>query len=200
MSIYFTADTHFGHANIIKHCRRPFGTVEEMDAAMIDNINSRVGPDDWMYHLGDFSFRGGDPAAYRARIRCRNVVLVLGNHDPTLADGSPRPEFVALFKAVHRLANVTVQIDGRKQMVVLCHYAMRVWDRSHHGTWALYGHSHGSLPDDPNALSWDVGVDANGFSPLSVPEIAAIMSRKRFVAVDHHGRTAARVEREEEQQ
>jgi calcineurin-like phosphoesterase family protein len=185
MAIYFTADTHFGHANIITHCRRPYAGVEEMDGAIVDAINARVGRDDWLYHLGDFSFRGGDPAAYRARIRCKNMVIVLGNHDPTFADGSARPEFAALFTAVHNLARVKVQVEGRTQIVVLCHYAMRVWDRCHYGTWHLYGHSHGSLPDDPGSLSWDVGVDANGFVPLSVPEIAAIMARKTFVPVDH---------------
>ena len=188
MAIFFTADTHLGHANIIKHCRRPFADVEAMDTAIIERINARVGPDDWLYHLGDFSFRGGDPAAYRARVRCRNMVLILGNHDPCFADGTARPEFASLFKAVHNLLKVTVQIDGRSQIVVLCHYAMRVWDRSHHGTWHLYGHSHGSLPDNPHALSWDVGVDANDFSPLSVPQVAEIMSKKRFVPIDHHGR------------
>jgi len=191
MAIFFTADTHFGHANIIKHCQRPFASVEEMDAAIIDRINARVAADDWLYHLGDFSFRGGDPAAYRARIRCRNVVLVLGNHDPCFADGTARPEFASLFKAVHNLLKVTVQIDGRPQILVLCHYAMRVWDQCHHGTWHLYGHSHGSLPDDPHSLSWDVGVDANKFSPFSVPEIAQIMGRKTFRPVDHHGRANA---------
>jgi calcineurin-like phosphoesterase family protein len=188
MAIFFTADTHLGHANIIKHCRRPFADVEAMDTAIIERINARVGPDDWLYHLGDFSFRGGDPAVYRARIRCRNMVLVLGNHDPCFADGSARPEFASLFKEVHNLLKVTVQLEGRPQIVVLCHYAMRVWDRCHHGTWHLYGHSHGSLPDDPHALSWDVGVDANDFSPLSVPQVAEIMSKKRFVPTDHHGR------------
>jgi len=188
MAIFFTADTHLGHANIIKHRHRPFASAEEMDAALINSINACVGHDDWLYHLGDFSFRGGDPAAYRARIHCRNIVLVLGNHDPVFADGTARPQFAALFKAVHNLVKVTVQIDGRAQIVVLCHYAMRVWDRSHHGTWHLDGHSHGSLPDDPKARSWDVGVDANGFAPLSVAQVADIMDRKQFVAVDHHGR------------
>jgi len=48
-------------------------------------------------------------------------------------------------------------------------------------------HSHGSLPDDPHSLSWDVGVDANEFSPLSVPEIVQIMARKSFRPLDHHG-------------
>ncbi len=191
MALFFTADTHFGHANIIKHCRRPFADARTMDAAIIDRINTVVGPDDWLSHLGDFSFRGGDPGAYRARIRCKNIVLVLGNHDPCLADGTAKPGFAALFRSVHSLLNVNFQVDGRPQICVLCHYAMRVWDRCHHGTWHLYGHSHGSLPDDPHALSWDVGVDVNDFSPLSVPQVAEIMSKKRFAPVDHHRPTIA---------
>jgi len=119
MAIFCTAGTHLGHANIIQHCRRPFASVVAMDAAIIDRINSRVGPDDWLYHPGDFSFRGGDPAAYRARIRCRNMVLILGNHDPCFADCKARPEFASLFKAVHNLLKVTVQIVGRPQILML---------------------------------------------------------------------------------
>ncbi|MCB9843641.1 MAG: metallophosphoesterase [Phycisphaeraceae bacterium] len=186
MAIYFTADTHFGHANIIKHSRRPFASVEEMDAAIIDDINSLVAPHDWLYHLGDFSFRGGNPAAYRARIRCRNMVLVLGNHDPIYADGRARSELASLFTSVSSLLNVTVQIKRQAQILVLCHYAMRTWYRSHRGAWHLHGHSHGSLPNDAESLSWDVGVDCNDYRPVGVPEIAEIMSRKRFVPVDHH--------------
>ncbi|MBL8880695.1 MAG: hypothetical protein JNG88_16400 [Phycisphaerales bacterium] len=55
--IWFTADTHFGHANIIKHCRRPFASVEEMDETLLRNINARVGRSDTLYHLGDFALR-----------------------------------------------------------------------------------------------------------------------------------------------
>lgn len=189
MATFFTSDTHFGHANIIKHCNRPFATVEEMDQAILDRINAKVQTNDVLYHLGDFSFRGGDPAQYRQRLHCKNVILIMGNHDPSYADGSPRPEFASLFSAVHSLTQLKVEIaPGASQRIVLCHYAMKVWDRSHHGTWHLYGHSHGSLPDDPNSLSWDVGVDVNNFEPLSVADIAAIMSRKTFVPIDHHGR------------
>lgn len=186
MRHWFTADTHFGHANIIRHCRRPFGCVSEMDDELIRRINERVASDDWLYHLGDFSFRGGDPAGYRDRIRCRNVVLILGNHDPQTVSGAVRAEFASLFREVHHLLKIKVAHDGGHQLIVLCHYAMRVWDRSHHGTWHLYGHSHGTLPDDPSSLSWDVGVDANQFAPLSLDDLAAIMAKKTFRPVDHH--------------
>ncbi len=149
-------------------------------------INDRVAPEDWLYHLGDFSFRGGDPAAYRARIQCRNIVLILGNHDPQTLKGTVRPEFVTLFREVHSLLRVKVPIARTPQLIILCHYAMKVWDRAHYGTWHLYGHSHGSLPDDPAARSWDVGVDANEYAPLSVDEVAAIMAKKSFKPVDLH--------------
>ena len=186
MRHWFTADTHFGHANIIRHCRRPFSSVAEMDEELLRRINDRVAHEDWLYHLGDFSFRGGDPAAYRARIRCRNIVLILGNHDPQSMNGTVRPEFAGLFREVHSLVRIKVPVAGTPQLIVLCHYAMKVWDRAHYGTWHLFGHSHGSLPDDPAARSWDVGVDGNGYAPLNVDEVAAIMAKKSFTPVDSH--------------
>jgi calcineurin-like phosphoesterase family protein len=186
MTVWFTADTHFGHANIIRHCRRPFRDVAEMDAHLVDRINERVAADDILYHLGDFSFRGGDPAAHRARIRCRRIVLVMGNHDPQTLSGHVRPEFAGLFESVHHLLRIKVPVRGEPQLIVLCHYAMRVWERAHHGSWHLHGHSHGTLPDDPHARSWDVGVDRNSFAPMSVDEVEAVMDRKTFRAVDHH--------------
>ena len=55
------------------------------------------------------------------------------------------------------------------QLVVLCHYSMRVWDRSHYGSWHLYGHSHGNLPPLKNSL--DVSVDCWGYRPVSIDMI-----------------------------
>lgn len=182
--IWFTADTHFGHANIIRHCRRPFASVEEMDEALLQNINECVKPGDMLYHLGDFAFRGGQPAEYRKRIKCRRLLLIMGNHDPQGASGYPKANFAALFSEVHLLLRIKVPVAGGPQRIVLCHYAMRTWDGAHRGTWHVYAHSHGSLPDDPKALSWDVGVDTNGFRPLSLDDLAAIMSRKHFRPVD----------------
>jgi len=62
-------------------------------------------------------------------------------------------------------------IEG--QTVVACHYAMRVWPQSHHGSYMLYGHSHGKLP--PLGLQWDVGVDNNNYYPISFNELKEIM-------------------------
>ena len=40
MSVYFTADSHFGHANIIKHCDRPFESVEKMYEEIIARLEA----------------------------------------------------------------------------------------------------------------------------------------------------------------
>lgn len=84
--IFFTADLHFGHANIIKLCKRPFRDVQHMNTALINRWNERVKPEDTVYHLGDFCFTGrgsGSPAYPRAYERLLNgtIVHILGNHD-----------------------------------------------------------------------------------------------------------------------
>src|SRR5215212_524958 len=57
------------------------------------------------------------------------------------------------------------------QVVVLCHYSMQIWDRSNHGAWHLFGHSHGKLKGI--GLSFDIGVDCTKFVPLSLEEVAS---------------------------
>jgi len=55
---------------------------------------------------------------------------------------------------------------------------VRVWNLSHHGSWHLYGHSHGNLPDTPTSLSMDVGVDTHGFRPWHFDEISTLMAER----------------------
>ncbi len=176
MSIYFTSDTHFGHANIIQHCRRPFADVQAMDNALIERWNSIVGQDDEVWHLGDFAMnRGADIIrSYRQRLTGK-IHLVRGNHDRRT------PDYGAIFDSVHDLAEVKVQLpSGHNQLVVLCHYAMREWRNSFRGAWHLFGHSHGGLPDDPHALALDIGVDCWDFRPVGVAEIARRMATKKW--------------------
>lgn len=177
---YFTSDTHFGHKNIIAHSHRPFKTTEEMGAVLIENWNAVVNPTDTVYHLGDFALCNSKRATEILHSLHGEIHLILGNHDSWLK-GQRRRD---LFASVSQLKRVTVE----DQIVVLCHYAMRVWERSHKGVWQLYGHSHGSLPDDPNALSLDVGVDTElaGYAPVSMDQLREAMARKEWQPVDHH--------------
>ena len=56
--VFFTSDTHFNHTNIIRFCNRPFKDVIHMNETIIANWNSVVGPDDIIFHLGDFCLGG----------------------------------------------------------------------------------------------------------------------------------------------
>lgn len=164
--IYFTSDTHLGHANIIKYCNRPFDNVQEMDRVIIENWNSVVSQDDWVYHLGDFSM--GDPIHYARQLNGR-IILLLGNHDHN--------RLSALYKAfgkenIHEL--LKIKVEGHT--IVLCHYAMRVWHKSHFNSWHLYGHSHGKLQGE--GKSFDVGVDSWDYTPISVRDVAAEMNER----------------------
>lgn len=159
MNVWFTSDHHFGHARIIALVRRPFASVEEMDEAMIARWNERVARDDLVYHLGDFSFRDHTP--YLARLNGQKR-LIIGNHDH-----SRRLAKAEGWSSVDRLLHIEVD----ETPIVLCHYGMRVWNRSHHGALHFYGHSHGSLPGDSQSL--DVGVDCWDFRPVSLEEICA---------------------------
>ena len=189
---YYTSDTHFAHKNIIKYCNRPFESVEHMDQVLIDNINQKVKSNDVLYHLGDFAMLGRGPEIevynklrdYRKRINCRNIVLIYGNHDEYIKrDGYLREFFNGCYDYL--------EIKENNKDIILFHYAMKVWNQAHYGAWHLWGHSHYSLPDDPNALSIDVGVDNPlcNFSPFNFDEIKEIMGRKTWKAVDLHGKS-----------
>jgi calcineurin-like phosphoesterase family protein len=174
--VFFTADTHFAHAKIVELFHRPFATVEEMDEELIKRWNVWVRPGDIVYHLGDFAYRR--PGQYLDRLNGRAIHLIRGNHDDSM------PAYIReRFASVSDMKRVKVG----DQEIVLCHYAMRVWNKSHHGAWHLYGHSHGTLRDDPNALSLDVGVDCWNFCPVPLERVEERMAKKAYAPVDHHG-------------
>ena len=181
MATYFTSDSHFGHMNILRYCNRPFKSAEAMDAVLIQKWNQRVQPDDVVWHLGDFTLNGGVEQISRYRSRLNgHIHLIWGNHDKRT------PEMAALFESAQDLADISVTEHGQNYKLVLCHYAMRVWPASHRGSWHLYGHSHGSLPDDPQARSLDIGVDCWEYAPVSIQQIAARMQKKEWKPADHH--------------
>jgi calcineurin-like phosphoesterase family protein len=189
MTVWFTADTHLGHGNIIKYCLRPFlspaeralvekdsrnaprlsrETVARHDDALIDAINSRVQREDTLWVLGDFCWGGLSVArAYRERIVCNDVRLVRGNHDA--------PDVGAAFDRV--IEQGMIRVEG--QEIWLNHYPMRSWNKAFHGSWHLYGHVHGRLTDEDAREAWrltrDVGVDACGYRPVSFAELSDYM-------------------------
>lgn len=187
MTVWFTADLHFGHTNIMRYSRRPFTTVEEMDEALVQRWAARVSPQDTVYVLGDVSFYKADKTRELVARLPGQKFLILGNHD---RDESTLKKLFGWMKDLYTLKVPDPDAKEGVQRIVLCHYAMRTWNRSHHGSWHLYGHSHGSLPDDACLCSFDVGVDASSFAPVSYEEVKVRMTTKKFRPVDHHGAEA----------
>lgn len=166
---WFTADFHLGHKNIIQYCNRPFDSVEAMNSAILERLNSAVKANDVLYFLGDFCIgQKARALELRHEIRCKKIFAVPGNHDKDTR------KLTEEFSWLGDLAEVS--ING--QRIVLCHYAMRVWNHSSHGAWHLFGHSHGKLSPPDSSLSMDVGVDTHDFRPWSFDEIRARMTAK----------------------
>lgn len=122
--IYFTSDTHFGHANVIRFVGRPWRTIEQMDAALVASINARVGMRDELWILGDFSYRlGRDEAlAIRQSITCRRVHFVPGNHDRNWAV----PELEGAFLLEPPIAKI--KYEGHR--FVCSHYPIMDWEHA----------------------------------------------------------------------
>lgn len=171
---FYTSDTHFGHANIIGHCDRPFRHVDEMDEGMIHRWNSVVGETDIVYHLGDFTFELGQEPRVRQifeRLNGRKY-LILGNHD--LGNkGRVHPTIAGLGWAAAPTYALEVRDEGRR--VYLAHYAHRIWPGKAHGGYHFFGHCHGNVPGIDR--SRDVGVDMPDvdFTPRTFTELTAQM-------------------------
>ena len=172
-NLFCTADLHLNHKNIIKYCDRPFKSVEEMNEKIISNWNNKVDYSDNVLILGDFCF--GDEDMFDSFYDRLNgyKIFVRGNHDKRI------PKDIQVYDVA--------EFSYKGHEYFCSHFAHRVWNKSHRGSIHLYGHSHGTLPDDPNSLSMDVGIDCHpNFEPFSESEILNHIKKKTFKAVDHH--------------
>lgn len=151
-----------------------------MDRVMIERWNERVGPDDLVYHLGDFALTK-DHAKVGQIIDSLNgkIHLIAGNHERAAMAHEQKFEWV---KDYFELRVNDADADRGIQKITLFHYAMRVWRHDFRRAWQLYGHTHGTLPDKPHKLAIDVGMDCHNFYPLSYEEVKAIMQTKQWVA------------------
>jgi len=168
--IFFTADHHFGHANIIKHCSRPFQNVQEMDEVLINNWNAAVKPNDTVYIAGDLFFRNATSTEeYLQRLNGKKHLLI-GNHDKDWMKKTDLPRF---FESVERMMEIS---DGAHK-ITLCHYPMMTWNGIKKSAYMIHGHIHNNTNADyfplirnmPNLLN--AGVEINGYKPVSFNEL-----------------------------
>ena len=196
--LYFTSDTHYMHKNICRGTTswgnaddftRDFDTLDQMNDRIVNGINSAVGQDDILFHLGDWSFNGFERIAeFRNRINCRNIHLILGNHDHHI--DRDREGIRGLFASVNQYLELEVKGHDWEQNYVLMHYPIVSWNKMNDGVIHLHGHVH--LPANSRigkGKTMDVGVDGNGLNPLHTSDIKRLMKDqpiKSGFEFDHH--------------
>ena len=207
--IFFTSDTHYGHTNICRgvsnwrdengniliHQTRDFETLEQMNDKIVESINSVVGEDDTLFHLGDWSFGGYDNIEeFRNRIVCKNIHLILGNHDHHIERN--KDDIQSIFSSVNHYLDLNVNwwIAGKKKehaRFICMHYPIASWNGMNDGAIHLHGHVH--LPKHLRMAAgkaMDVGVDGNDLEPIEMDDILIKMVSRPIAKLslpkDHH--------------
>lgn len=191
MTDYWISDLHFGHKNILEYCKRPWNSVDEMNEGLISNWNQIIKTEDNVFVVGDMMM--GPSSAWEGILNRLNgrIHLVKGNHDHKFVKQTYVQSRMVWIKDYYeyRVQDADAE-NGKNQLIIMQHFAPYVWDESHKGSWALSGHSHGSLDLwHRERLSLDVGVDAetSKYFPISYQQIKYAMSNKNINLVDHHG-------------
>ena len=193
--LYFTSDTHYNHTNICRgitnwtdaeDVTRDFKTLDQMNDRIVAGINAEVGQDDILIHLGDWSFGGFDSIEeFRNRINCKNIHLILGNHDHHIQRN--KGDIQRLFTSVNQYVELEV---NKQHNFVLMHYPIMSWNKMNDGVIHLHGHVH--LPPERRigkGKMMDVGVDGNGLDPISLTKVLTLMNNrpvKSGFEFDHH--------------
>ena len=174
MQTFFTSDTHFDDEFAIEYFNRPFQNIDEMNAAMIERWNNAIAEDDLVYHLGDFTTKDLSHFTKWVNQLHGTIRILPGNMDRYWLKDFKASEKVQVLPPLVSVEFAGLETAGRSQIIVLCHYSMQVWEQSSHGSWHLFGHTHGKLKGIDK--SFDVGVDCTDFAPLSLDQVAEKMS------------------------
>lgn len=157
---WFSSDWHLGHTNILKYDPRPFDDIIWHDETIISNFNSLVSANDNVYFLGDFCLNSKKTEEYLERLNGK-LNFIKGNHDHN--------NTIKLYEKYGNYLGQLADLTVGNQRIVLCHYRLEVWNRSHYGSWCLHGHSHHALHRKQNCL--DLGVNGHDYKPLEFKDI-----------------------------
>lgn len=201
--VWITADWHFNHVGINKSTSkwtkstpsRDFPTIDDMNDRIIDNINAVVDRKDTLWNLGDVIFgRIRSLPKLRSRINCRDIRLILGNHDKSIKEHRindagkrvPGNELGKCFSDVRYYRSIK-HFDKK---IYLFHCPMHTWPGINRGIIQLHGHCHANLPDR-GLRQMDVGVDTNDFKPYLLDDVVDMMLDRAYedcpdIPQDHH--------------
>ena len=197
--VWITSDPHYNHKNICRsvtnwrtqdgeiptYNTRDFQSIDQMNDALVNNINFKVGQNDTLIILGDIAFGGFESIGkFLDRLVCKNIHLVLGNHDHHIRNN--RENIQEFFISVSDYLQVRIN----DQDFVLSHYPFASWNGLNKGVIHLHGHVHLSNQNKwGNGKRLDVGVDGNGYFPYKITEIVHMMDRREIgsdLSNDHH--------------
>ena len=178
--IFFTSDTHFGHENILKYCKRPFSDIKAHDEELIRRWNEKVPEDGIVFHLGDVAFDTNQRIKEILDQLHGKIYLVIGNHDWRRITDQHKARFEEMTQ------QMSIKIGETK--IILNHYPLLTFAGAWKGldaTWQLFGHVHSSPYTDTGldhqrlvnlfTTQYDVGVDNNNFEPVSFEEVKQII-------------------------
>lgn len=136
--IYYIADNHFGHKNVIRFDNRPFADTVLMDEVLVHNWNERVTEDDTVYILGDCFWKNEENSVKLIQRLKGHKHLIRGNHDRVHG----RLRFY--YESIEHYA----EINDNDRLVILCHYPIPFYKNQHYGAVMLYGHVHNTREQD----------------------------------------------------
>ena len=175
--IFFTSDSHYMHKNICRGTTnwsdpsraRDFDTLEEMNQTLIEGINLSVKEDDLLYHLGDWSFGGEEQInKFRNQIKCKNINIILGNHDHHIYKNPNAYITYGTFSNVHTYYEFK---QKGYPLIVLFHYPIEEWNGKHHNTLHLHGHSHCTKGVITGKRRMDLSPEGNDYRPYHIDDI-----------------------------
>ncbi len=186
MALWFTADLHLGHSNIIGYCDRPFPDADTMNQALVDRWNHTVGAADTVWILGDVALgRIEKSLGLVALLRGRKLLLA-GNHDRCWqghrrrSAGWSERYRDAGFDEVHQ-GELPLGVAGRSILASHFPYQGDSHDQDRYveerpvdrGQWLLHGHVHERWRQRGRMIN--VGVDAWNYKPVSEDHIVTLI-------------------------
>jgi calcineurin-like phosphoesterase family protein len=191
-NVFFTSDFHLFHNNVLRFDNRPFKDVHEMHIAIEERWNEVVGPHDVVIYLGDLSFARREDKQYVEDMLNRlngTMHFVLGNHDK-YDEIKRMPRFSSVQDYLEVRISHFDDSGSRVETMFCCmHYPIYSWNKAHHGSYMVHGHSHMSLSEGEfhkNRRIIDVGIMGYNYAPISYLEIINLLKDRDYKTTTIH--------------
>ena len=155
--LWLCSDLHFYHDNILKYQQdtRPFDSIDDMNEFIVEHWNSVVSDTDIVFDLGDMFFCSVDKCEAILNRLQGHIIHLAGNHSKVLRNNLRHSQCYDHFE---------FSLDGR--LIVLNHYPMRVWNRSHYPTLFTSSDTVMALQSPTGTVLMQVGMFTSAYFQL----------------------------------